>query len=1241
MVPLAMLVLGFARAAELPVSLPPPLPLPRPTHGGGACGAGEADCSLAGDCDNKVCVCDAWATGAHCQLLNFRTPESNVGYGLQLPGYHSWGGGALFDAGEYHLIMSFMCNHGSLAEWTTVSSIYRATSHAAEGPYTLQEMIAQPWSHNAMPVENPAGSAATSDRFLIFGIGDACANKSAWSPCYNNGSLELWATKQAEIERAAQAPCMGSEEGYRLYARSAARPAGPWHWKGAAEPLCCDVAALCPPCPGQPQLGGSAAWMITGSGGNPAPVIFPNGTTLLYVSANPCPPDWGNAASGNNCIGVLRAPHWSGPYTLANPLPVTHPESEDSFVFRTRRGYHMLTNVNNDHARCGQGVACGGHAWGVDGLHFSNLTIGAFGPAIPFTNGSVWKNAYLERPQVLLNATTGEPQTLFAGLGRSSYDDSVTWAAPFCTADDAEGACGPTGDALGPWHPPSTPPPPGPPARYFWTDGRCLATNDTDAMQCPNPPPVSTGPTCPVFLSPNCSGANSVWVVTPSPTREGEGTALVNARSGAALNIDSNSCAAGTIAHTFHSGNEIEYHNISVGGGPWQTVLKFMQDTPSRSACGGLGMCLNDGTGVARPPSRPTERVVDAQVKLASCTDPSATGWRRVFVPPPPAPSSACNFKADTSGHGNSLGPNINNVPSKEACCALCHANPACGGWTWGDTVVHGVCFLRKPGTSWYHQAGAWSGGPPPAPPHPPAHVAVSSVFSSSMVLQRDQPAALWGWTAKVSDTITVSFNGKQYHTQSASSSTAPGGALWTITLEATPASAVGLAINITCGACPGNGATLSLQDILVGDVHLCSGQSNMDFTVQQSFNGTTTEPAKADAYADKPIRILKFQGQHSRHPVEQSDFRGSWSAVNRGTIAAFSAVCWFGGRDTFDALGGAVPVGLIESDVGGTGVEFWSPSAAIAECSQATPSTKGPNGESDSTLYNGWIAPFTVGPMALKSLIWYQGESNTCPQGGGRPCGGTYYACQFAAMIRHWRLAFGNDTLPFSFVLLAPDQKENAVADIRYGQLGALSNLSNTAVVNAMDDGDCTPQYCAVHVRDKQLIGARLSAVLLGLLYRGGIGAYAPAQTPLVSNWTASSTGLTVHFKQVGSGLQIVTRGRQVVCGGNTTKWQPSDGHVISGGTNWWPINAPGRPGPSLCAGFEMQTKAGGAEWLPARPSVRRDGSSLQFVGPSGTAVTAVRYAQSDWPLVTLYTKEGQPAAPFQLPEEHFVGPH
>lgn len=358
--------------------------------------------------------------------------------------------------------------------------------------------------------------------------------------------------------------------------------------------------------------------------------------------------------------------------------------------------------------------------------------------------------------------------------------------------------------------------------------------------------------------------------------------------------------------------------------------------------------------------------------------------------------------------------------------------------------------------------------------------------------------------------------------------------------------------LNITA-----KGTTITLSRVLVGDIFLCSGQSNMEFTTSSAFN-STEEEAKADAYTSKPIRVFQYKGHKSGTPVQQGGRQSPWAPASANSVKGFSAVCWFGGRDTFDALGGDIPIGVIESDVGGTGVEFWSPAAAIAECNQSTPSTNGPSGN-DASLYNGWIAPFTVGPMALKSLVWYQGESNTCPQQGSRPCGGIYYACQYASMIKHWRLAFGNASMPFATVLLAPDQKANAVADIRWGQLQAV-NKTETALVNAMDDGDCTPQYCAVHVRDKQLIGQRLSAVLLGLNYKGGVDAYKPAQTPVATAWVPGMCpkghGATVTFSSVGSGLQVLTSptaGRQVVCGGNTSKHLPSDGHVVSGGTNWW----------------------------------------------------------------------------------------
>jgi hypothetical protein len=102
-----------------------------------------------------------------------------------------------------------------------------------------------------------------------------------------------------------------------------------------------------------------------GGGGNnpsmPALYLFPNGTTLLYYQATTCPEGWGNAAPA--CVGVMRGDTWRGPYHHVRSLPIVHPESEDPFVFRTRRGFHLLTNVNTYHKRCKIGVPCGGHSF--------------------------------------------------------------------------------------------------------------------------------------------------------------------------------------------------------------------------------------------------------------------------------------------------------------------------------------------------------------------------------------------------------------------------------------------------------------------------------------------------------------------------------------------------------------------------------------------------------------------------------------------------------------------------------------------------------------------------------------------------------------------------------------------------------------------------------------------------------------------------------------------------------------
>jgi hypothetical protein len=148
-------------------------------------------------------------------------------------------------------------------------------------------------------------------------------------------------------------------------------------------------------------------------------------------------------------LSVAATIRWRGPYEHVRKTPIVHPESEDPFVFRTKRGFHLLTNVNTYHKRCMIGVPCGGHAWSEDGLEWSPQVIGAFGPIVTLKNGTVVHNSYVERPQVYQD-DDGEPRTLYLGLTRpDGYSDSVTWAQPFCAKGRV--GCGPTHAAGAPW----------------------------------------------------------------------------------------------------------------------------------------------------------------------------------------------------------------------------------------------------------------------------------------------------------------------------------------------------------------------------------------------------------------------------------------------------------------------------------------------------------------------------------------------------------------------------------------------------------------------------------------------------------------------------------------------------------------------------------------------------------------------------------------------------------------------
>jgi len=351
-------------------------------HGGGEC-ATDWDCSLGGECKQLKCVCDSWWTGPTCDKLNLQPAESLSSQGLQVPDYYSWGGHPLqTDDGTYHLFASFMCDHATLGSWTSKSSVAHATSKKPEGPYSFapgldEQLVVPPWSHGAYIVQDPP-----TKQYLLWHLGNGMISNSSWGPCYNSSQSGVGAVPASARDSNA-ITSLASPGQKQAFVQTSDSLLGPWvAWNDNTG-----VTVSFPP----------GSW--TNSIDNPAPFIFENGTTLLFFRSETCPKGWGALAPA--CLGVARADTWQGPYTSLFENPITHPEGEDPAVFMDPRGnLHMLTNVNTFHARCAQGVPCGGHAWSYDGLTWSNQSVGAFGPVIRFTDGSYFTGAYAERPQV-------------------------------------------------------------------------------------------------------------------------------------------------------------------------------------------------------------------------------------------------------------------------------------------------------------------------------------------------------------------------------------------------------------------------------------------------------------------------------------------------------------------------------------------------------------------------------------------------------------------------------------------------------------------------------------------------------------------------------------------------------------------------------------------------------------------------------------------------------------------------
>ncbi len=201
------------------------------------------------------------------------------------------------------------------------------------------------------------------------------------------------------------------------------------------------------------------------------------------------------------------------------------------------------------------------------------------------------------------------------------------------------------------------------------------------------------------------------------------------------------------------------------------------------------------------------------------------------------------------------------------------------------------------------------------------------------MVLQRaPERAIVWGYADTFNAPIALTMDNKVYHTISSSLSVdSVGASVWSVTLDAQPQEGP-FQVKVTHPLANGSLETITLNDVLFGDVWICSGQSNMEFPVIRMFNASV-EIENADKYPK--IRLFTAAQEQSYTPQEELLSIGlQWSIASNISVASgyTSAVCWLYGRMVQETLGGR-PMGLIHSSWGGTGIEFWSPPDALKEC--------------------------------------------------------------------------------------------------------------------------------------------------------------------------------------------------------------------------------------------------------------------------------------------------------------------
>lgn len=374
------------------------------------------------------------------------------------------------------------------------------------------------------------------------------------------------------------------------------------------------------------------------------------------------------------------------------------------------------------------------------------------------------------------------------------------------------------------------------------------------------------------------------------------------------------------------------------------------------------------------------------------------------------------------------------------------------------------------------------------------AEVKLPAFFSDGMVMQQQSEANLWG-TASANKIvkITTSWDSKVYQVKANSKGQ------WKASVK-TPIAGGPYEIAFN------DGIETRIKDILMGEVWICSGQSNMEMPMK-GFPGQPVDNANMDALRSRNDQIRLFTVKRSSSFTPKTDVIGSWKHANAESVRDFSATAYYFGRLVQEQLD--VPIGLILAAWGGSACEAWM----TAEWLKAFPAAKIPQSETDiksknrtpTVLYNGMLHPL-IG-ITMKGVIWYQGEDNYNRA--------STYADMFTTMIRGWRADWQQGDFPFYYCQIAPydyglitAQGEEVInsAYLREQQAKAEHMINNVGMAVLMDAG----MKKGIHPSQKRVAGERLARLALVKTY-GFKGI--TAESPYFSGMSVSNDTVTVSF--------------------------------------------------------------------------------------------------------------------------------